>query len=133
MLTAIFWKKVWSWIKHHWYFPVIIVLALVLFLLRSSSTKALFNLMQERHEQHKQEIDLLNKVAAEKSESTKEAVQSHQDLINKIEKDHNLKVEELKRQKKEEVDSLIDQHKDNPDELAKEIAKLIGAEHVDTP
>ena len=50
-----------------------------------------------------------------------------------LEKDHNLKVEELKRQKKEEVDSLIDQHKDNPDELAKEIAKLIGAEHVDTP
>ena len=133
MLTAIFWKKVWSWIKHHWYFPAIIVLALVLFLLRSNSTKTLFNLMQERHEQHKQEIDLLNKVAAEKSESTKEAVQSHQDLINKIEKEHNLKVEELKRQKKEEVDSLIDQHKDNPEELAKEIAKLIGAEHVDTP
>ena len=69
MFTALFWKKTWSWIKHHWYFPVIIALVIIFSVSKGDSTKKLFDLMQE----------------------------------------------------------------EDPEELAKEIAKLLEAEHVETP
>ena len=133
MFTAIFWKKIWSWAKHHWYFPVIIVLMMVLFLSRGSSTKRLFQLMQTRHEQYKQEIDLLNKVATEKKHKTEKALETHKETVERIEKEHDLKIKELEVEKREEVESLIKDHEDNPEELAKELAKILNATHIEAP
>ena len=133
MFTAVFWKKTWSWIKHHWYFPVIIVLIVVFSLSRGDSTKRLFELMQTRRGQYKKELDLLNKAADEKKHKVDDTLKTHKKTLEKIEKEHDLKVKDLEVEKREEINSLIKEHEDKPEELAEKIAKLLGAEHVETP
>ena len=131
MLTAVFWKKAWSWAKHHWYFPVIILLIIIFIVLRPSSTKRLLELMSARRAQYKKEINLLNETAEEKKQKSDAALKSHQEALKNIEREHELKVEELKTKKREELDTLIKDLEDKPEELAREVAKLLGAEHVE--
>ena len=119
MLTALFWKKVWSWVKHYWYFPVIIVLLVFAFISGSSAKEKLFNLLLEQKENHKKEIDLINGINAEKEE------------IERIEKEHDIKIQDLEEEKQEELLSTIEEKKDKPDDLAKDIAALLGAKHVE--
>ena len=133
MFTALFWKKTWSWIKHHWYFPVIIALVIIFSVSKGDSTKKLFDLMQVRRNQYKKEIDLLNKTADEKKRKVDEALQANKSALEQIEKDHDLKIKDLKVKKRKEIDQLIKSHEEDPEELAKEIAKLLEAEHVETP
>tara|TARA_R110000824_G_scaffold103901_6_gene246689 strand:- start:8196 stop:8603 length:408 start_codon:yes stop_codon:yes gene_type:complete len=131
MTTAVFWKKTWSWVKHHWYFPAILVLIIVFSLSRGDSTKRLFELMHTRREQYKKELDLLNKAAAEKKQKVDDTLRAHQEALEKIEKEHDLKIKDLEAKKGEEINTLIKEHEDRPEELAEKIAKLLGAEHVE--
>ena len=132
MFTAIFWKKTWSWIKHHWYFPVILVLIIIFSLSRTGSTKRLFELMETRREQHKKEVELLNQEAEDKKKKVDDAIRTHQEALEKVEKDHDLEVKNLEKEKRQELDMLIKKHEGSPDKLAEEVARLLGAEHVET-
>ena len=60
MFTSLFFKKIWSWIKHHWYFPVIIVLLVALVISGSSAKEKIFKLLQKQRENYKKEINLIN-------------------------------------------------------------------------
>ena len=131
MLTALFWKKVWSWIKHYWYFPVIIVLLIFAFISGSSAKEKLFNLLLEQKENHKKEIDLINGINAEKEEIKEEIKEKHKEEIERIEKQHDIKIQDLEEEKQEELLSTIEEKKDKPDDLAKDIAALLGAKHVE--
>ena len=130
MFTVVFWKKAWTWVKHHWYFPVIIVLILLLLFTRSKAADKLFDLMNRQRESYKKEIDLLNEVSDEKKEATNKVLESHKETLKEIEKDHAIKVEELEAAKKEEVAEVVEEFKDRPDDLAREIAKILSAEYL---
>ena len=131
MLTALFWKKVWSWVKHYWYFPVIIVLLVFAFISGSSAKEKLFNLLLEQKENHKKEIDLINGINAEKEEIKEEIKEKHKKEIERIEKEHDIKIQDLEEEKQEELLTTIEEKKDKPDDLAKDIAALLGAKHVE--
>lgn len=98
---------------------------------RSGLTKRLLELMSTRHEQYKKEIDILNKTAEEKKQKTDDAIKLHQDALEGIERDHELRLQDLEAKKREELDTLVKDLEDSPDELAKEVAKLLNAEHVE--
>ena len=130
-MSVIFWKKLWSWIKHYWYFPVIIVLLIFAFISGSSAKEKLFNLLLEQKENHKKEIDLINGINAEKEEIKEEIKEKHKKEIERIEKEHDIKIQDLEEEKQEELLTTIEEKKDKPDDLAKDIAALLGAKHVE--
>ena len=130
MLTTIFWKKVWSWVKHYWYFPVIIALILLLFLIRSKAVDKLFELMLKQHESHKKEIDLLKEVSDDRKEETEKILEGHKEALQEIEKSHEIKIKELEAEKREEVAEVVEEFKGRPADLAREIAKILSAEYL---
>ncbi len=124
-------RKAWSWLKHHWYVPVLLILV-VLFISPTYGLKnKFFDLLMETRKRYQQEIDTINKNNAENQEKKNEIVKKHKEALDKIEKVFNVKIDELTKEKQDEVAALVARHKEKPDEMAKEIARLLGANHIE--
>jgi hypothetical protein len=128
MLTALFWKKVWTWLKHYWYWPVIIVLLVFSTVTSSRAKEQAFDLLLKQKENYKKEIEIIEKSNKEKSLEKDNIVKDHVEELDRLEKDHDLKIEELEQEKREELVRVIEQNKDKPEELAEEISKILSVE-----
>jgi len=132
MLSALFWKKVWVWVKHHWYIPVILILLLIAVLSGRSARMRVFDLMSKQREQYKKEVEVVVKANEAKAEKQKSLFEEQQKLEKKIEEDFDIKLESLEKSKKEEIAKLVKEHEhnDNSEELAKLVAETLRAKYV---
>ena len=81
-------------------------------------------------ENYKEQIDIINKNNEIEKEKTKTAIERHQESLSKIEKDFNVKMEELPKKDKKRVEAIVKEFDNDPDKLAKEIANILGADNV---
>jgi hypothetical protein len=132
MFNALFWKKAWVWLKHHWYWPVIIVLLIFSAVSGASSREKLFGLMAKQKENYEKEIQIVKETSEEADKKKTEIFTDHIEEIKKIEQDHDVKVEELEEKKQKELAATIEENKNSPDKLAEEVAKILSAEYLKT-
>ena len=130
MLTALFWKKTWSWIKHYWYWPVIILLLLFSIITRSSMKDKLFDLLDKQKEDYEKEVKIVKEAAKETDKKKTEIFIEHIEEIKKIEEEHDVNLENLEKEKQKELVEILKRNKEKPDKLAKEIAKVLSAEYL---
>tara|TARA_R110000824_G_scaffold2936_5_gene13373 strand:- start:484 stop:888 length:405 start_codon:yes stop_codon:yes gene_type:complete len=131
MLTALFWKKVWTWLKHYWYWPVIIILLILSVVSGRSSRDKLFNLLSKQKENYEKEIQIVKEAAEEKDKKKTEIFEEHLEEIEKIEEHHDIKVRELETEKQKELVDTIKKNKDKPEALAKKVAKILSATYYE--
>jgi len=129
MFTAIFWKKIWTWLKHYWYWPVIIVLLMFSTVTGTRAKEKLFELLLKQKESYEKELEVIKKVNEEKELEKNKTVEDHKEELEKIEKEHNLKLEELEEEKREELIRVVEENKGKSEKLAEEVAKILSAEH----
>ena len=130
MFTALFWKKAWAWIKHHWYLPVILILLFGFSLTNSSIKNKLYKLLIDQKDLYEKEKDLIEKTNKEKELEKDLARRRHEELVKRLEEEYNIELEKLKRDKQKELVNLTEKYKDSEEELAKRIAEVLGAEYV---
>ena len=130
MFTAIFWKKVWAWIKHYWYWPVILVLLAFSLMSGRSSRKKLFDILDKQKESYEKEIQIIKETTEEADKKKTEIFTEHIKEIKKIEEEHDIKVEELEKDKQKELAEIIEENKNSPDKLAEEIARILSAKYL---
>ena len=130
MFTALFWKKVWVWIKHHWYVPIIIILLLGFSFTNSNIKSKLYKLLIDQKDLYEKEKDLIEKTNKEKEKEKDLARKRHEELIKRLEEEYNIELEKLKKDKQKELANLTEEYKDSEEELAKRIAEALGAEYV---
>ena len=123
-------KKVWTWTKHHWYVPVILILILSNFLIGRGIKNKYFDIMMQSRENYKKEIEIIKKNNAEEKEKILNAVKKHQENVERIEKEFDIKLKELPKKEKKEVEEIVKKFDDNPDKMAEEIANILGANNV---
>ena len=105
-------KKVFSWLKHHWYVPLL-VLALVVAVLIWTVTRngayiaTLLDVLENSRESYRKEVER----KAELEEEFKE------------------RGETLDKQKEAELKRLVDEGYNDPERLSRELARLYGLEH----
>ena len=128
MLTMLFWKKAWIWIKHYWYWPVIIVLFLFSMFSGSNVKNKLFELLFKQRENYEKELQIIKETSEEADKKKTGIFKEHKEELEKIEKEHDVKIEELEKEKREELATTIEENKDKPEKLAEEIAKILSAE-----
>jgi len=124
------WKKIWSWIKHHWYIPIILVLVLACILAGKGIKNKYFDIMLQSRENYKKEIEIINKNNTEGKEKTLNAIKRYQESLSKIENDFNIKMEELPKKEKKKVETIIKKFENDPSKIAEEIANILGADNV---
>jgi len=129
MFTALFWKKAWIWLKHHWYWPVIIVLLIFSMVSDRGLKEKLFGLLEKSKENHDKEIQIIKETTEEADKKKTEIFTEHIEELEKIEKEHEIQVKDLKEEKQKELIATIENNKNSPDKLAKEVAKILSVEY----
>ena len=127
---SIFLKKAWAWIKSYWFVPVIIVLIMLFAFIRGSIKSRLYEVIEKQREAHKKEIDLINSAEKEKQEKKAEVRKKHEEALTKIKEEYNIKLEKLEEDKKKEINEAVEEYRDKPDDLAREIARILSAEYM---
>ena len=126
MLTAIFWKKAWAWLKNYWYIPAVLVYTLVLWFVFRKKNDKIIQMFEISKENYKKEIDIINSAHSSEMAQKEEIIKDYQDALKKLQEEHNIKIENLSKEEEEEVQELIQKHKENPDVLAEEMKSLFG-------
>ena len=123
------WYKIWVWLKNYWYVPIILILILVATLTGHGIKNKYFEILMKARENHKKEVEIIEKNHAEEKQKTQDAIKKYQENISGIEKDYNIKMEELPRKQKREVNEIIKKYDNDNDAMAKEIANILGAKN----
>ena len=129
MFTKVFWKKAWTWLKHYWYWPVIIVLLIFSTVAGASSREKLFGLLSKQKENYEKELQIVKETVEETDKKKTEIFTKHIEELERIEQEHDIKIEELEEDKQNELAKIIEENKDTPDKLAEEIARILSAEY----
>ena len=130
MFTALFWKKAWIWLKHYWYWPVIIVLLIFSMVSDRGLKEKLFGLLKKSKENHDKEIQIIKEAAEETDKKKTEIFTEHLEELEKIEIEHEIQVKDLKEEKQKELLATIENNKNSPDKLAEEVARILSAEFL---
>ena len=129
MFTVLFWKKAWTWLKHYWYWPVIIVLLLFSVVAGTRAKEGLLDLLFKQRENYEKELEIVKNINSEKDREKAEALESHKEELQEIEKEHNVELEKLQEEKREDLVDAIEEGNDHPERLAEKIAKILSAEY----
>ena len=127
-------KQAWLWAKKFWWAIVIVLLligaGLASALMRNGVLLArVMDLLDEKRNQHDQEMETLSHIhnteVAEKNLRLEQHLKITKELKERYEKEGKL----LDKRKEAELKKLIDEGYNDPEKLAKEIARAFGLEN----
>lgn len=127
-------KQAWLWAKKFWWAIVIVLLfigaALASALMRNGVLLArVMDLLDAKRDQHDQEMETLSHIhnteVAEKNLRLEQHLKITKELKEQYEKEGKI----LDRRKEAELKKLVDEGYNDPEKLAKEIAKAFGLEN----
>ena len=118
-------KKTCAWIKKNWQLFVGISIPIILYLLTRKSFD-LSGVLQRVNDDYRKEIDVINESREKEREEKKKALDSYFSTIEKVEKKYQEQNKELSKKQKKEIQKLLSEHKDSPEELTNKISELTG-------
>ena len=129
-----FLKKAWAWIKAHAWAPILFLLGVIGFLLfvitkNSAFLAAVLDAAKGSRESYKKEIDLLNESHKKEAEEKSKILEEYNKNLKVLEEEYAARNEALGSEKKKELKKLIEEGYNDPDKLARELARLYGLEH----
>jgi len=129
-----FLKKAWVWTKAHWWAPVLfllMVVGLLLFALTRNSAflAAVIDAYEGSRESYKKEIEILNETHKKEAEEKSKALEEYNKNLKVLEEEYASRNETLDSEKKKELKKLVEESYNDPDMLARELAKLYGLEN----
>ena len=134
MKIKLFAKQAWLWAKKFWWAIVIALLfvgaCLASALLRNGVLLArVMDLLAAKRNQHDQEMETLSHIhnteIAEKNLRLEEHLKRKEELARELE----ARGDSLSKEKEAELKKLVDEGYNDPEKLAKEIAKAFGLEN----
>ena len=129
MLTVLFWKKAWIWLKHYWYWPVIMVLLLVSLFSGTSAKQRMLELLFKQRDNYEKELQIVKNASLQKGHEKNNILDKHKEELQRIQEEHDLNLDDLEKEKQEELAKTIEEHKDSPEALAKQIAEILSVEY----
>jgi len=122
-------KKVWTWTKHNWYVPVVIVYTLVLWFVFRRKEGA-YAVLEARNESYRKQLDVINESHRKELEKRDEILKKYNEVMDQIEKDYAEKNEDLTTKKRNDVKDLVEKHHEDPDALARLLAEKYGLTYL---
>jgi len=126
-----FLKKAWVWFKHYWYFPVMVVIAIVAWCFGRRDSEGILNMFEISKENYQKEIGVIKKSHEREIATRDELIENFDEALKKLESEHKIETDKLSGEEKEEIKKMVEEHKDDPDGLAKKMSEVFGLEHVE--
>ena len=126
-------KKVWLGAKKFWWIIILGMLfvcaALIGALTRNGALLAgVLDLLDSKRESHKTEIDTLTRIHDTEVAEKNKRLEEHLRRRAQLEEEFQKRGEELDAEKEAELKRLVDEGYNDPEKLAKELAKAFGME-----
>lgn len=115
-------RRVWLFIKHYWYIPLVLLSLLVAFVVYRSKIATLLSLITSAQKDHQESLEKLTEVYDKRDADKKKASDKHISNMEKIEKDKEVK----KKKVEEKITSREQELTDDIDKIAEELMKEFG-------
>jgi len=119
-------KKIWLFLKTHWYIPVIIVVGLIL---KGQSDKMLKIIDASKKSYNKQK-EAIEWAAGEKENKKQKIDREYDDAVRAIETVYKVQKKNLEENKKKEIKNIVEKYYNEPEELSSQISDLFGLTYV---
>ena len=123
-------KKTWTWLKHNWYVPAVVVYTLVLWFLFKNKAGAL-KVLEIRSKSYESQIKTIEEAHKKEIEARDQILKNYDNVLTQLEKDYEEKNMKLDTKKKKEIKKIVKQFNDRPDDLAKILAERYGIDYVE--
>ena len=125
-----FFKRVWSWIKTHWYvIPIFAVFMISLFMLKGTNSDLLRSLLEKYRDQqdrHKREIEELNSINDEAITKQAKIEKTYHDVITEVREKHASDLAVLDKVRQKDLRTIIERNGDDPKKMAREVNMFFG-------
>ena len=127
-------KQAWLWAKKFWWAIIIVLLfigaALASALMRNGVLLArVMDLLQAKRDQHDQEMETLSHIHNTEVSEKNLRLEQHLKITKQLKEQYEKEGKLLDRRKEAELKKLVDEGYNDPEKLAKEIAKAFGLEN----
>ena len=123
-------KKTWTWLRHNWYVPAVIVYTLVLWFLFKNKAGAL-KVLEIRSKSYESQIKTIEEAHKKEIEARDQILKNYDNVLTQLEKDYEEKNMKLDTKKKKEIKKIVKEFNDRPDDLAKILAERYGINYVE--
>ena len=123
-------KKTWTWLRHNWYVPAVIVYTLVLWFLFKNKAGAL-KVLEIRSKSYESQIKTIEEAHKKEIEARDQILKNYDNVLTQLEKDYEEKNMKLNTKKKKEIKKIVKEFNDRPDDLAKILAERYGIDYVE--
>jgi len=125
-----FFKKCWTWLKHHWKAPFVVLFVLFTWLaLRRKNVAE--QILKIREASYKAQIDAINHAHEEELKKRDEILEQYTKTVSNLEKEFAKNNEELDEKKKKSVKEIVEKYYNDPDTLAKMIGEKFEIEYTE--
>ena len=115
-------SKLWLFVKHYWYIPLVLILLLCAFIVYRSKISSLLDVITSARVEHKKSLEKLAKVSDDRIASERRTSDKHIDEMRKIEIDKQKEIEEVLSK----IESREDELQENIDEIARQLREDFG-------
>jgi len=132
ILTAkVLFKRFLAWCKKNWKFIAGIAVSSAIMMLTRKRID-FGKIIKNTNNSYRQEIDVINKSHEKEVESVSIELKRYNQALAQIQIEYAKKEKDLSASGKKEIKKLIKENKDNPEEITKRLASLMGfTVHVD--
>ena len=123
-------KKTWTWLRHNWYVPAVIIYTLVLWFLFKNKAGAL-KVLEIRSKSYESQIKTIEEAHKKEIEARDQILKNYDNVLTQLEKDYEEKNMKLDTKKKKEIKKIVKEYNDRPDDLAKILAERYGIDYVE--
>ena len=123
-------KKIWSFVKNHWYIPLAVVATTLGYLLAKKDKVPVDKILEASKKTHEKEKMAIEQAAEQKVKAKQLVEEEYQSAVRSINKIHELQNKTLKNKKKKEIKKIVKKHYNEPEKISKEISDLFGVTYV---
>jgi len=119
-------KIIFSFLKTHWYIPVVVIIGL----LAKSKSDSLLKIIDTQKETYEKEKLAIEAAAEEKAVAKQKVQEEYEDAVAAIERVRESQNKGLEAKSKKEIKKIVKKHYNEPDKISKEISDLFGLTYV---
>ena len=119
-------KKIWAFLKTHWYIPVIIIIAIVL----KGRNGSLLKIIDAQKESYDKQKTAIENAEIEKQEAKERIEKEYEKATQKIEQEYAKMNKEISNRQKDIIKKTVKKFHSDPDALAKELSEKFGVQYV---
>lgn len=135
-MASVAWLKVghffslaWTWFKGHWYLFILLaalVYAIIFAKNKADNYNTLMKEFQDQLARNRQEIDQLRQLQEQELAQQAAINQRYNEVLTKIQQDYQSAMATLDASRRKELQNIIANTHDDPDEMARQVNSLFG-------